>query len=119
MTNEIKISNNEEYTCLKLSDEKIEIYSNKLGFIIESFGLNYLTKDSKSGHSKDKRKQDKLFKQLHNLMIKYPNLSCLLLSLLDNACLNELIENSQIPPDQSNENPQTFLNLFYHSKHEP
>ena len=88
-----------------MSNEKIKVYSNKLGFFIDSFDLNDLN------GSKDNR--DKLLDKLLGLIIKHPDLHCLLLSLLDKTCLHELIENPPNSPNQSNENSPNLLNIFY------
>lgn len=132
-TKDIKISNNKEYTCIKLSNEKIIVYSNQLGYPIASFDLEYFhSEDSKYAEKKDqkkdkeyfKRKQEKLIKRLYNLMINHPSLICPLFSLLDNNCLNKLIESSPNLQNQLNENPEPESNysgphnyIFVHHNH--
>uniref|UniRef100_U9SZ98 Uncharacterized protein n=1 Tax=Rhizophagus irregularis (strain DAOM 181602 / DAOM 197198 / MUCL 43194) TaxID=747089 RepID=U9SZ98_RHIID len=125
-TKEIKIFNNEDYTCIRLKDERIVVYSIQLGFPIALFELKYLesSKDSKDSD----RKRDKLIKRMYNLMTKDQTLSCLLLSLLDSDCLNKLIRTrsdelieppKQDPSNQPNTPNQSNLrNLFYRSEHQ-
>ncbi|CAG8668833.1 1383_t:CDS:2, partial [Funneliformis caledonium] len=74
---DIGIANNEEYTCLKI-ENKIIVYSSKLGVPITTLNLN-----------NDMREQ-----LLYNFIKNHPDLSCLLLSLLDYVFLYSMIEDS-------------------------
>ncbi|CAB5380604.1 unnamed protein product [Rhizophagus irregularis] len=120
---------NDQVLQAGLKNERIVVYSIQLGFPIALFELKSLkdSKDLKDSKVSD-RKRDKLIKRMYNLMTKDQSLSCLLLSLLDSACLNKLIRTcsdelieppKQDPSNQpSTPNQSNLRNLFYRSEHQ-